>query len=170
MNNKFGCTERRILEKRMKKILLINNDESMRILYSDELLEEGYVVTETFMGSHVIGLIEEIQPDLVLLGMGAGEAEGFDLLLDIRDACDDLPVLVCADTLPLHGRMRSVAADFFVVKCSRLIDLKHRIEMILESGIPSQSSPAREIDCERGSACMCQIDFYCQNADYEQEK
>ncbi|RJR33424.1 MAG: response regulator [Desulfobacteraceae bacterium] len=152
----------------MKRILVVNNDESMRMLYSDELMEEGYEVIATCMGPRAISLIRETRPDIVLLVIGCSQEEGLDLLMDIRDVWDHLPVLVCTDTLPLHGRMRSVAADFFMVKCSSLKDLKLRIEMILGSGDRLQSSSARGKRPREEAVCMSQMDLYCLGRGYEQ--
>lgn len=158
-----------MFEEEMKRILVVNNDESMRMLYSDELMEEGYEVIATSVGSQVVNLIRENRPDLVLLEMGSAQEEGLDLLMDIRDVWDHLPVLVCTDSLPLHGRMRSVAADFFMVKCSMLKDLKLRIEMILGGGDRLRSAFALEKSPKGEAVCMSQMDFYCPGEGYEQK-
>jgi len=65
--------------------------------------------------------------------------------------------------------MRSVAADFFMVKCSMLKDLKLRIEMILGSGGRAQSASALGKGPEEAAVCMSRMDLYCHGGGYEQK-
>ena len=51
----------------MNKILIVDDDEPIQILYADELTEEGYDVITTGDGVGLLGLIAEAQPDLVVL-------------------------------------------------------------------------------------------------------
>jgi len=70
----------------MSRILVISDEESLRILYAEEFLEEGYEVTETCAGAEVSALIEETRPDLVLLDILPGRT-GCGDLLGISKAC-----------------------------------------------------------------------------------
>ena len=64
----------------MNKILIVDDDVAIQILYADELTEEGYEVITTGDGVGLLGLIEEAQPDLVVLDIRLGEFNGLDLL------------------------------------------------------------------------------------------
>ena len=68
-----------------KKILVMDDDESIQILYSDELTEEGYEVFTSNDGSNLMALIEETKPDLIVLDIRLGQHDGLDLLQVVRN-------------------------------------------------------------------------------------
>lgn len=152
-------TEDQRLEEGMNRILVVNDDESTLMLYSEELLEEGYNVTTAHMGPQVTRLIKETRPDLVLLDIRSGQADALDLLMDIRDAYHDLPVLVYADNFPLQFRMKPRSADYWVLKSLSLTDLKLRIRMILER-VQSPSGSAHKKGREPGFGYTGMIDSF----------
>ena len=79
----------------MKKILIVDDDESIQMLYADELTEDGYDVITTGDGFGLIEMIETEKPDLVIMDVKLGKYNGLDLLQDIRNAHWDLPVILC---------------------------------------------------------------------------
>jgi DNA-binding response OmpR family regulator len=120
----------------MNKILAIDDDESIQILYTDELTEEGYEVIASGDGSILTRLIDETKPDLVVLDVRLGEYDGLDLLQDIRNTHYDLPVILCSAYPVYKYDLKSIAADYYVVKNSTLEELKLKIKMALEGGNP----------------------------------
>ena len=115
-----------------KKILVMDDDESIQILYSDELTEEGYEVFTSNDGSNLMALIEETKPDLIVLDIRLGQHDGLDLLQVVRNTHYNLPVILCT-VYPVHKYdLKSIAADYFVVKNSNLEKLKAKIKMALE--------------------------------------
>lgn len=117
----------------MNKILIVDDDEPIQILYADELTEEGYDVITTGDGVGLLGLIAEAQPDLVVLDIRLGESNGLDFLQDIRNTYYELPVILCSAYSAFRHDMKSIAADYFVVKSSDLSELKVKIKMVLEN-------------------------------------
>ena len=117
----------------MSKILIVDDDVPIQILYSDELTEEGYEVITTGDGMGLLGLIEEAQPDLVVLDIRLGECSGLDLLQDIRNTYYELPVILCSAYSAFKYDPKSIAADYFVVKSSDFSELKVKIKMALEN-------------------------------------
>lgn len=117
----------------MNKILIVDDDVPIQILYADELTEEGYEVIATGDGLGLLGLIEGAQPDLVVLDVRLGEINGLDLLQDIRNNYYELPVILCTAYSAFKYDLKSIAADYFVVKSSDLSELKVKIKMALEN-------------------------------------
>ena len=117
----------------MNKILIVDDDEPIQILYADELTEEGYDVITTDDGVGLLGLIEEAQPNLVVLDIRLGETNGLDLLQDIRNTYYELPVILCSAYTAFKYDLKSIAADYFVVKSSDFSELKVKIKMALEA-------------------------------------
>ena len=155
-----GSLKLSVLEEGMNRILVVNDEESTRILYSEEFLEEGYNVTTAQMGPQVTRLIKETRPDLVLLDIRSSQTDALDLLMDIRDAYHDLPVLVYADNFPLQFRMKSRAADYWVLKSLSLTDLKLRIKKILEGRVQSSSGLGHKKSREPGFGYTGMIDSF----------
>ena len=118
-----------------KKILVMDDDEAIQILYSDELTEEGYEVLTSSDGSNLMALIEETKPDLIVLDVRLGQHHGLDLLQDVRNTHYNLPVILCT-AYPVHKYdLKSIAADYFVVKNSSLEELKAKIKMALDGSL-----------------------------------
>ncbi len=126
----------------MKKILVMDDEEAIQILYADELTEEGYDVLTSGNGSNVIALIDETKPDLIVLDVRLGQHDGLDLLQDIRNTRYNLPVILCTAYPVYKYDLKSIAADYYVIKNSNLEELKLKIKMALESNdqfIPRES-------------------------------
>ena len=118
----------------MDNILIVDDEKSMRMLYHDELTEEGYNVSTLGDGSKIIQTIEEKSPDLIVLDIKLGEYDGLELLQDIRNTYYDMPVILCSAYSNYKYDLRSIAADYYVVKRENLEELKLKIRMAMEGG------------------------------------
>jgi len=124
----------------MKKILIVDDEEVIRILYAEELEEEGYEIVTAGSGHGLIEVIEVEKPDLVVLDIKMAEHDGLDLLQDIRKDFYNIPVVLCSAYSSFKGDLKSIAADYYVVKSADLSELKQKIRMALEGHIPHQST------------------------------
>jgi len=124
----------------MKRILIVDDEEVIRILYAEELEEEGYEVVTAESGHGLIEIIELEKPDLVVLDIKMAEHDGLDLLQDIRKDFYNIPVVLCSAYSSFKGDLKSIAADYYVVKSADLSELKQKIKMALEGHIPQQST------------------------------
>jgi two-component system response regulator (stage 0 sporulation protein F) len=117
----------------MSKILIVDDEEHIRYLYSEELSEAGYQVITADSGYKLLETIEEEKPDLVVLDIKMVDYNGLDLLQDIRNRFYNLPVVLCTAYDTFKEDMKSIAADFYVIKSFDLSELKNKIAMALES-------------------------------------
>jgi two-component system response regulator (stage 0 sporulation protein F) len=117
----------------MAKILVVDDEEHIRLLYSEELKEEGYDVITAEGGHLLLERIEQEKPDLVVLDIKMVDYNGLDLLQDIRNKFYDLPVILSTAYDTFKEDMKSIAADFYVVKSFDLTELKKKIQMALEA-------------------------------------
>jgi DNA-binding response OmpR family regulator len=117
----------------MAKILIVDDEQHIRYLYSEELTEAGYEVTTAENGFKLLDRIEEEKPDLVVLDIKMVGYNGLDLLQEIRNKFYDLPVILCTAYDTFKEDMKSIAADHYVIKSFDLTELKNRIAMALES-------------------------------------
>jgi DNA-binding response OmpR family regulator len=124
----------------MKRILIVDDEEVIRMLYGEELEDEGYDVITTGTGHGLVGLIEKEKPDLIILDIKMAEHDGLDLLQDIRKEFYNIPVILCSAYSSYKGDLKSIAADYYVVKSADLSELKRKIIMALEGHVPFESA------------------------------
>ena len=117
----------------MAKILIVDDEEHIRFLYSEELSETGYEVITADSGFKLLDRIEQEKPDLVVLDIKMVDYNGLDLLQDIRNKYYNLPVVLCTAYDTFKEDMKSIAADYYVIKSFDLTELKNRIAMALEA-------------------------------------
>ena len=122
----------------MAKILIVDDEEHIRYLYSEELTEVGYEVITADSGYRLIEKIENEKPDLIVLDIKMVEYNGLDLLQDIRNNFYDLPVVLCTAYDTFKEDMKSIAADFYVIKSFDLTELKKKIAMALEATVNTE--------------------------------
>jgi DNA-binding response OmpR family regulator len=123
----------------MNKILVVDDEKSMQILYTDELTEEGYQVITHGGSSGLMDLLMQERPDLVLLDIRLGDDNGLDLLQDIRNTFYDLPVILCTAYETFKHDVRSIAADEYVVKSFDMRDLKLKVRKVFEGLRPASA-------------------------------
>ena len=119
-----------------KKVLIVDDEEHIRFLYSEELADEGYEVITAESGFKLLEKIEAEKPDVVVLDIKMVDYNGLDLLQDIRNKFYDLPVILCTAYDTFKEDMKSIAADHYVIKSFDLTELKSKIATALETQIP----------------------------------
>ncbi len=121
----------------MAKILVVDDEEHIRLLYSEELSEVGYEVITAADGYKLAERIDKEKPDLIVLDIKMVDYNGLDLLQEIRNKFYNMPVILCTAYDTFKEDIKSIAADFYVIKSFDLTELKTKIAMALEAEIPS---------------------------------
>ncbi len=116
----------------MAKILIVDDEESIRLLYYEELTGDGYEVALAEDGNQLIDRIQREKPDVVILDIKMAGYNGLELLAMIREKYYDLPVILCSAYTMFRGDRKTIAADYYVVKSSDLTELKKKINQALE--------------------------------------
>ncbi len=122
----------------MAKILIVDDEEHIRFLYSEELSEAGYEVITADSGYKLMERIEDEKPDLIVLDIKMVDYNGLDLLQDIRNKFYNMPVVLCTAYDTFKEDMKSIAADFYVIKSFDLSELKSKIAMALEANVEAE--------------------------------
>ncbi len=131
----------------MIKILIVDDDYAIRLLYEEELIDEGYCVSTTHDFKNLMDIIRTYRPDIVVLGIVMDQYDGLDILQDIRNNFYEMPVILCSSYCSFKHDLRSLAADYYVTKSADLTELKSKIKMALETvddcmGLPFSEAPA----------------------------
>ncbi len=119
----------------MAKILIVDDEESIRLLYSEELTSDGYEVVLAEDGHELVERVGQEKPDVVVLDIKMAGYNGLDLLQMLRERFYNTPVILCSAYSMFKGDLKSVAADYYVVKSSDLSELKRKISQALEGKI-----------------------------------
>lgn len=116
----------------MKKILVVDDEENIRLLLKEELEDEGYEVLTAKSGEEALDLVQAERPDLVTLDIKMPGESGLMTLRKIREINYDLPVILCTAYTSYKTYFSAVAADHYVIKSSDFKELKSKIREIFE--------------------------------------
>jgi len=115
----------------VKKILVVEDDESQRILYHDELAEAGYEVVMAANGREALKKLETARPDLIILDIVMPVMDGMETLGRIIREYRDVPIILNTAYSSYRDDFMSWGADAYVVKSSDLRELKAKVREIL---------------------------------------
>jgi two-component system response regulator (stage 0 sporulation protein F) len=114
------------------KILIVEDDESQRLLYSEELKEEGYEPLLAKNGKEAIRVLKKIKPDLIVLDIVMPVMDGMEALGRIVGQHKDIPIILYSSYPHYKEDFMSWAADAYLTKSSDLTELKRMIRNLLE--------------------------------------
>ena len=116
----------------MKKILVADDEMAIRLLYSEELKEEGYEVFTASNGLEALEIVEKEPLDLVILDIKMPEMDGIEALRQIKEKKPNLPVLLSTAYGEYKQDFATWASDDYLVKSSDLDDLKNAVKRYLK--------------------------------------
>jgi DNA-binding response OmpR family regulator len=115
----------------MKKILLVDDEESIHLLYREELEEEGYEVHSALSGEEALEKLHIIEPDLVILDINMPGMNGIDVLRRMKEINQAMPVILSSAYQEFKQDLASWASDDYIVKSSNLDELKNAVRKYL---------------------------------------
>ena len=115
-------------EQTMKKILLIDDEESIHLLYREEFEEEGYEVHSALSGEEALEKVALINPDLVILDINMPGMNGIDVLRRLKELNSKMPVILSSAYQEFKQDLASWASDDYIVKSSNLDELKESVK------------------------------------------
>ena len=121
----------------MTKILVVDDEQHIRELYSLELASEGYDVETRASCVNLLRDMETSKPNLIILDIRLVDDDGLEALLEIRKHYPDVPIILCTAYDSYRYDIRTIAADAYVVKSFDLSELKMKIRRALEGRLPA---------------------------------
>ena len=115
-----------------EKILIVEDDESQRLLYSEELREEGYEPIAAKNGKEAMHLLKKFKPDLIVLDIIMPVMDGMEALGRIIGKHKDIPIILYSSYPHYKDDFMSWMADAYLTKSSDLTELKETIKNLLE--------------------------------------
>ena len=117
-----------------KKILLVEDEESLRLLYEEDLKAEGYEVVTAGNGKEALRQLEGIKPDLIILDIVMPVMDGMETLGRIMGKKRNIPIIIHTSYPGYREDFMSWAADAYVAKSSDLRELKDTVRDLLKKG------------------------------------
>ncbi len=111
----------------MKKILLVDDEEGIQMLYREELQDEGYEVISAYTGEEGIQKFQDESPDLVILDIQMPGMNGIETLRQMKMANPKLPVIPSSAYNEYKQDLGAWASDEYVVKSSNISELKEAV-------------------------------------------
>lgn len=116
-----------------KKILLVEDDDSLASVYQTRLQAEGFDIRRVPNGEDALSATLEYKPDLILLDVMMPKVSGFDVLDILRNTPETVNVKVIMLTALSQEsdqeRARSLGVDDYLVKSQVVIaDVVERVK------------------------------------------
>ncbi len=120
----------------MATILVIDDEQSIRLLYEDALTEAGHRVFTASSGTEGMRILQEHPIDAVVLDIKLEQESGLDVLQRMVEAHPEVPVILCSAYISFQDDYTSWLAERYVVKSSDPEELIREVEKILaEKGV-----------------------------------
>jgi CheY-like chemotaxis protein len=115
-----------------KKILVVEDEEGLRLLYKEELEAEGYEVLTAQNGKEALQQLVEGKPDLIVLDIVMPVMDGMEALGRIVGKDRKIPIILNTSYSGYQQNFMSWVADAYVTKSADLSELKNKIRELLE--------------------------------------
>jgi len=118
-----------------RKVLLVDDEDSLRRVMKDLLEREGYIVSEARDGVQALDQVDRTGPDVIVLDLNLPGLDGYGVLSHLRSrpATADIPVVVLTAKGDEDNEVRvfELGADDFLTKPFRARALSARLDAVL---------------------------------------
>jgi DNA-binding response OmpR family regulator len=115
----------------MKKILIVDDEEGIQILYQEEFEQEGYEVVSAMTGEDALVKFDAEQPDLVILDIQMPGINGIEVLRQMKSKNPKLPVILSSAFSEYKQDLGAWASDEYVVKSADMTALKDAVNRLI---------------------------------------
>ena len=134
-----------------ENILLVEDEEALRMTLSDRLLSEGYKVDCAGDGEEGLQCALQATHDLIILDIMLPRKNGFDVCRDVRQAGLATPILMLTARGQTVDKVvgLKLGADDYLTKPFEMMELLARVEALLRRGRKRAEGP--NAICQVGS-------------------
>ena len=115
----------------MARILIVEDEDSLRDLYAEELEEEGYEISRAENGKAAIDLVKKESFDLVIMDIRMPEMDGIEALGKVISLNKKIPVIIYTAYSNYKSNFMTWTADAYLTKSSNLDELKDKIKELI---------------------------------------
>ena len=114
-----------------KTVLVVDDEETIRTLYAEELEEEGYRVVTAGSAREGLDQIRVDPIDLIVLDIRMPDMDGLEFLGHARQIDMKIPIVICTAYSSYKQNFEAWGADAYVVKSSDLTELKEKVKSLI---------------------------------------
>ncbi|MGH7799614.1 MAG: response regulator [Thermodesulfobacteriota bacterium] len=115
----------------MNKILVVDDEPNIRLVYREVLSDGGYEVLEAESAKETFEILNREPIDLVVLDIKLRSESGLDVLQRITNEFPNLPVVLCSAYVSFQNDYTSWLAESYVVKSSDPEELLLEVNKVL---------------------------------------
>ncbi len=112
-------------------VLVVDDENSIRALYREELEEEGYEVKCAQNRAEAFSALESGPVHVIILDIKLGKESGLQILQELSRHKSEIPVIISTAYSAYKDDYSSWLADGYVVKSSSLDELKIQVSKAL---------------------------------------
>ena len=135
-----------------KKILVVEEEESLLKLQSILLTIRGYTVEGTMDGQAALEAVKTMNPDLILLDIMLPKIDGFEVCRQIKanEATRHIPVVMLTAKKSMEDRImgKEAGADMYITK-------PYKTSIVIETIQRLLSWISASVDCPQASFLIC---------------
>lgn len=110
-----------------KRILVVDDEEGIQLLYREEFEDDGYEVVSAYNGDDALSLFNQELPDLVILDINMPGMNGIEVLRRMKESHPNLPVILSSAYQEYKQDIGSWASEEYIVKSANMDDLKEAV-------------------------------------------
>lgn len=115
----------------MKKILLVDDEESIQLLYHEEFHDDGYEVVAARNGEEALQKYKDSPPDIVILDIQMPGMNGIEVLRQMKMMNEEIPVILSSAYHEYKQDLGTWASDEYVVKSADIDELKKAVKRLI---------------------------------------
>ncbi len=114
-----------------KKLLVVEDEKNLCVLYKEELTKEGYHVTTVMDADAALRLVKKQKFDLIITDIRMPVKNGIDLITQIMALRKDIPIIINTAYQSYKRDFMTWAADAYIVKSASLEELKSKVKELV---------------------------------------
>ena len=111
-------------------ILIVDDEEHIRLLFKEELEDEGYTVDLASNGLDALDKLKRAAYSVIVLDIKMPGMDGIQTLAEIKKINKDQPVILCSAYGEFKQDFASWVSDGYIVKSADTRELKEMIRRI----------------------------------------
>lgn len=116
----------------MATLLVVDDDDNLRILYEQELTDEGHLVALSNGGKDALERLEHSRFDVVILDIAMPDMDGLEVLERIMAKNPNQAVILNTAYSDYQSNQRTWPASKYIVKSGDLTELKTAVVELVQ--------------------------------------
>ena len=123
----------------MNKVLIVDDEPHLRLLYETELRRAGYDTMTASNAVQGLEFVETMRPDLVILDIRMAGMDGIEALQRILEQDNTIPVVLNTAYSSYRDNYLTWAADAYVTKSSDVSQLLTTVDDLLKDRMSARN-------------------------------